>query len=396
LVQEIANLNKLSGSMKKGDAVSAAEYMAFAPVDVQQKLVGEMIKTLKDTSKQAGEQADAQFMAMSRSLGLGEIAKTEMKTGGLVSDVLTGEKEGEGSKTKSIAEQAADVAAMDKATVSAPLKIYDMLKNELSRTFGSMLTILQGILVAVAAAQSFKVMKDLYSFFKQGGKGGGGAAGGLLEKLLPKVFGKGGAEVAKGGVKSVSSVGKVADATGKSGVLSKAGVILSKATKPLSKLAKAAGPLSGLISFGANMASGEGMGRSAIKAIASTVGGVVGGTLGSFIPVAGTAAGGIGGGLAGDWVGGKIADAFGMTDPSELEPPKLDTPKTASMAGPSGSASASLSGGKDPVQTEKVIKEIVSKSPYAITQHFYGVTDKNFIDQVKAAMIRIEQERARK
>ncbi len=100
---------------------------------------------------------------------------------------------------------------------------------------------------------------------------------------------------------------------------------------------KLAGPISGLVDFGLNVASGEGVGRSALKAVGSGVGGVLGGIGGTaLLPGVGTAAGGMAGSYAGDWLGGKLADMFGLTEPGaagEKAPGDEGAEKMAGVAG---------------------------------------------------------------
>lgn len=109
-----------------------------------------------------------------------------------------------------------------------------------------------------------------------------------------------------------------------SGLLKGGGGLLKGAGKGLFKGAskigsKMLGPLAGLADFGINMLSGEGLGRSAIKAVGSTIGGALGGIGGSLVaPGVGTIAGGAGGAMAGDWLGGKVADMFGFEDPEAI------------------------------------------------------------------------------
>jgi len=77
--------------------------------------------------------------------------------------------------------------------------------------------------------------------------------------------------------------------------------------------------IGGLLYFGMNMMSGEGLGRSAFKAVGSTLGGIGGGALGTLaMPGVGTAVGGIAGAAGGDYLGGKIADFFGFEDPEAM------------------------------------------------------------------------------
>lgn len=141
---------------------------------------------------------------------------------------------------------------------------------------------------------------------------------------------------------------------GAGGGLSKVGGGAMKAVKGLGGgaikgLAKGAGkllgPLSGILDFGMNMMSGEGLGRSAIKAIGSTVGGALGGIGGSLVaPGVGTVAGGVAGAAGGDILGGMIADWFGFEDPEALAKgtnkdvvsQMTDSKSTAGTSGPAG------------------------------------------------------------
>lgn len=138
-----------------------------------------------------------------------------------------------------------------------------------------------------------------------------------LESLLPDLgsllstFGKGG--LARGALSKIGNLGKIATTGGIAGeaLATGSGGLLSKAGGLLGKIGKGTPLLSGLVSAGSSLASGNSLGQAATTGISSLGASAAGAALGTVLggPV-GTAVGGIIGGIIGDQLGPWIHDVF--------------------------------------------------------------------------------------
>lgn len=393
LTQEADNLSEGIANMRSAaegnaDALSDASQMFKTfPAEVQQNLTGAILDFFKKSAG-TGTGSKTIFAQTAEQAGLDPaLVAQELKTRGKTSEGLMGTATGQGKEATKEGYQKllGDVAEQDQLTSGNFAKVIDALKNDFIRIFGGWTTIFAGILTALIALQTYMMAKSMF---------GGGGGGGMV-KTLKSLFVKGGgalekgAEVAKGGGGMMSKVLDGAkgmfSAGGEGGGFAKT---LGKSIKPLKLLGAGAkvlgkfmGPVGLALAAGDAIGGWNDAGELSGKGDKATTGDKFKGALSGLVE-------GLTFGILDKQ---DIFNALPGGGPDKLAPTAIAPPKTAALGQPTTSGANPMS--KSGVNTEKIIKEVVSKSPYAITQHFHGVTDKNFYDQVKVAMLKIEQER---